>query len=544
VNSASVPYIELSALSLGNRLGKGGQGQVTEVSNIMLNKQWPAVVKEYSLEAKQALRVAALETITGFPGTLAHQDGRWLHESTAWPAAVVQEHGVVCGFLMRAVPPAFYFDFQTQTRGVQRRLADMAFLLNPETYVRGSGIVITDRARVRLLASVAAALSRLHGFEITVGDLSPKNLLFSLSPAPSCFLIDCDAVRLRGATVLDQIETPDWEAPAGEPRATKATDAFKFGLLATRFFARDQSSRDTSALAAVSAELGHLAQLSQQREPRQRPSMETWITALNAAALSVGPTTAPRASAPRPTAAPLRIPVPVPVPVPTAYPTTARPSMHQTGTRPALYTTLGLPAAPSATATVFPRPIRRRLGRRLLIGVLLVVVATVIGVLAHSAIGSVSSAAKPVGIGDSCLIGTWRDGEGHNSTRWNGQQVSMYGGGGDIDHMSASGTDEDTWGVESKPLYGTYQGHALKEMIRGYNTLAIHAMKSGHRLSVTEDGWSAASTNRFVYEGRRYSGYLSQHGTTYYNYECTASKFKLVEGNRTVDRETRISRIP
>ena len=283
MTSPPVPRIELSTLTLGGRLGKGGQGQVTEVTNILLNKQWPAVLKEYSPEAKQKLRPAALEAITGFPATLAHQDGQWLHETTAWPAAIVQDRGRVCGFLMRAVPPAFYFDYQTQTRGAEKKIADVAFLLNPETYVRSSGIPITDRDRLRLLWSVAAALSRLHGYQITVGDFSPKNLLFSLTPAPSCFLIDCDAVQLRGSTVLDQVETPDWEAPAGEPKATTATDAFKFGLLAIRLFAHDQSSRDMSALAAVSPELGQLARLSQHHDPRQRPSPGTWMTALNTA---------------------------------------------------------------------------------------------------------------------------------------------------------------------------------------------------------------------------------------------------------------------
>jgi hypothetical protein len=253
MNGAPGPRIELSTLHLGSSLGKGGQGHVTAVTNILLNKQWPAVLKEYSPEAKRALRVTALETIAAFPETLAHQDSRWLHDSTAWPVAVVQDHGKTCGFLMRAVPPAYYFDFRTQTRGAQRKLADMAFLLNPENYVRGAGIVITDRDRLTLLGSVAAALSRLHALQITVGDLSPKNLLFSLTPVPSCFLIDCDAVRLRGLTVLDQVETPDWEAPPGEPRATTATDAFKLGLLAIRLFARDQSSHETTALAALFA---------------------------------------------------------------------------------------------------------------------------------------------------------------------------------------------------------------------------------------------------------------------------------------------------
>jgi DNA-binding helix-hairpin-helix protein with protein kinase domain len=283
MNSASIPGIELSTLSLGSSLGRGGQGQVAAVNNIMLNKRWPAVLKVYSPEVKHALHVATLESIVEFPRTLAYRDGRWLHENTAWPTALVLDHGAVCGFLMRAVPPTYYFNFQTQTRGAQKRLADMAFLLNSERYVRGAGIVITDWDRLALLESVASTLSRLHSLGIIVGDFSPKNVLFSLMPSPTCFLIDCDAVHLRGSTVLEQTETPDWEAPAGEPRATPATDAYKFGLLAIRLFAQDQSSRDMAPLSAVARELGQLAQLSQQADPKLRPPPGAWVAPLLAA---------------------------------------------------------------------------------------------------------------------------------------------------------------------------------------------------------------------------------------------------------------------
>ena len=300
MSSVLAPRLELSTLSLGRRLGSGGQGRVTEVSNVVLNKRWPAVLKEYSPEAKRSLHMTALETIVGFPATLAHQDGLWLHESTAWPAAVVVDHGTVCGLLMRTVPQSYYFNFQTQTRGAQRRLADMGFLLNPESYVRSAGIVIRDRERLALLASVASFLSRLHTFGIIVGDFSPKNILFSFTPSPTCFLIDCDAVHLRGSTVLDQIETPDWEAPAAEPRATAATDAYKFGLLAIRLFARDQSSRDTAPLSAIAPELGHFAQLSQQSDPQRRPSPGAWITLLRAAASSASATTGMRTTTVQP----------------------------------------------------------------------------------------------------------------------------------------------------------------------------------------------------------------------------------------------------
>src|ERR1700746_1574723 len=140
MNRPSVPCFELSELSLSNRLGQGGQGQVTAVNNVVLNKRWPAALKQYSPEQALRLRVTVLEAAVAFPATLGHQDGRWLYESSAWPAAMVTNRGTVCGFLMRMAPSAYYFDFQTQTRGVQKKLATMEFLLNSERYIKSSGI--------------------------------------------------------------------------------------------------------------------------------------------------------------------------------------------------------------------------------------------------------------------------------------------------------------------------------------------------------------------------------------------------------------------
>jgi hypothetical protein len=282
-----IPRMDISSLGLGPELGSGGQGKVTAVDGLLINGQWPAVLKTYSPEAARDLDGAVLEAMVGFPSQLSPTDAGWLHDNAAWPAVVVESWGRPCGFLMRAVPQEYHFGFQTRTKGVQRRLADVAFLLNSDDYVGGSGLSLSDRDRLGLLSSLAAALCRLHAMQVVVGDLSPKNLLFSLAVDPSCFLIDCDAAQIAGQTVLKQVETPDWEVPPGEPTATTAADAYKFALLAVRLFARDQSSRDPAALAAVSPELGRLAEASLYRGAHYRPGPAEWIPALGAATATV-----------------------------------------------------------------------------------------------------------------------------------------------------------------------------------------------------------------------------------------------------------------
>ena len=161
------------------------------------------------------------------------------------------------------------------------KLQNVEFLPNSDDYRERAGLApVTDKDRIELLMQVARYLSRLHYWGAAIGDLSPKNVLFSLKPDPASFFIDCDAVKFNGDTALSQVETTDWEAPPGEPRATIATDSYKFGLLAVRLFARDQATRSPSAIAAISPELAALARRSQHSDPHQRPKPREWLTAL------------------------------------------------------------------------------------------------------------------------------------------------------------------------------------------------------------------------------------------------------------------------
>ncbi len=281
------PRVDLSSLDIGAELGSGGQGKVSEARGTLIEGKWRAVVKVYSPDALAKLNPETLEKLVLFARQLPPQDKTWLYENYAWPASLVTNGGQVCGFLMRRVPTDYTFDFHTQTQGVRRKLSDVAFLLNSDDYVRNAGLRVTDRDRLRILETVATSLSRLHSMDVAIGDLSPKNALFRLQPYPSSFFIDCDSLRLKGETALEQLETTDWEAPAGEQRATVATDSYKFGLLAIRLFARDQTTHDASAISAVSPVLGRLATLSQDADASQRPAPGQWVGALNAVASSI-----------------------------------------------------------------------------------------------------------------------------------------------------------------------------------------------------------------------------------------------------------------
>ncbi|MFG2099899.1 hypothetical protein ACGFJ5_04790 [Micromonospora echinaurantiaca] len=279
------PWVERSALGALAVLGKGGQGRVWSVPDTLkINKEWPIVYKEYDPGVLPGVDADQLQRMVAFVPGLPAETGRWLCEQAAWPARVVCEAGQARGFLMRRIPSDFELQLPLRQVTAVTRPAGLQYLLNPDDYLARMEIPIDDRLRLLLLANLAETIHRFHQLGIVVGDLSPNNLLFQLCDEPRCFFIDCDAMRLDGRSVLKQAETPDWEVPRGEELATTASDAYKFGLLAIRLFARDQAVHDPALLAAVSPELAALARRSLAQQPQIRPRPADWLPELRAVA--------------------------------------------------------------------------------------------------------------------------------------------------------------------------------------------------------------------------------------------------------------------
>ncbi|MGW5196668.1 hypothetical protein [Streptomyces spiralis] len=288
-------------LLLGRSLGDGGQGTVREIEKRRINKTWPVAYKEYKPKALGELRVDALERMVAFlPGRPAAV-GEWMARNTAWPAALVTRGPDVCGFLMRQIPDEF---FLTVPSG-DRKTAGFEFLLNGLDYVNRIVGEVTPRQMMGLLLALADTLQRLHGLGVVANDMSPKNMLFSLAgPRPSCFLIDCDAMGLRGDWALKPVQTPGWELPAGEAPGTQQGDVYKFALLAVRLFLHDHHGQDAGPLSRTDRAIGDLAERSLRAAAPDRPPLAEWLDPLRRAfdtAPTVWPTAAPGAAGPAPT---------------------------------------------------------------------------------------------------------------------------------------------------------------------------------------------------------------------------------------------------
>ena len=134
---------------------------------------------------------------------------------------------------MPAIPEEFFIELTT-VRGVSSTAAEFQHILNHASVLAARGIEIDEAQRYSLLREVASALAFLHKHGVCVGDISPKNLLFSLQPHEAVYFIDCDAMRINDVSALPQVETPGWDTPAGEELATIYSDTYKLGLLALR----------------------------------------------------------------------------------------------------------------------------------------------------------------------------------------------------------------------------------------------------------------------------------------------------------------------
>jgi eukaryotic-like serine/threonine-protein kinase len=143
------------------------------------------------------------------------------------------------------------------------------------------GITLDDAQRYTLLRETASALAFLHKHGVCVGDISPKNLLFSLTPHEAVYLIDCDAMRINTVSALPQVETPGWNTPSGEELATIYSDTYMLGPLALRLLVGDHDTTNPHHLPATTpALLRQIITDTLTNAPHRRPLPKAWTSVL------------------------------------------------------------------------------------------------------------------------------------------------------------------------------------------------------------------------------------------------------------------------
>ncbi len=278
--------ILLSQIGKLGKISQGGQGVVYRAPSATTNFAKSMVYKEYKQPTLAALDVKALESLPEFLEALPYKDGAKLISLAAWPCRIVEDAGNVTGFLMPSIPDEFYIELWTNKSTPSRVTAEFQHLLNdPQVLaMRFRGSIPTERQCYELIQQVASALAFLHEHDVCVGDISPKNILYALRPAPAVYFIDCDAMRVRGTSLSPQVETPGWGVPPGEEKATIYSDRYKLGLLALRILAGDQDTVDPARLpASVPTELRRVIAETLKGKATERPAFKAWESALTPA---------------------------------------------------------------------------------------------------------------------------------------------------------------------------------------------------------------------------------------------------------------------
>lgn len=268
---------QLSDLGDLTKIGQGGQGVVYRAPRVKTNFSASLVYKQYRLGDRAPVD---FEALTAMPAlvekSLSYAEGERLISLAAWPCEIVEDEGAPTGFLMPEIPDRFFTSLTT-IKGTSRNRAEFQHLLNDKAVLAARGIKIDDVQRYRLLREVASSLSFLHSHGVTVGDISPNNLLFSLDSGESVYFIDCDSMCINGVSALPQVETPGWEAPRGEDLATIYSDAYKLGLLALRLLAGDQgATRPDDLPPTTPSMMRRIIADTLRTEPHQRPLAEVW----------------------------------------------------------------------------------------------------------------------------------------------------------------------------------------------------------------------------------------------------------------------------
>jgi hypothetical protein len=230
--------VRIEDLRIGEPLAEGGEGRV-----FSLPLQPHLVLKSYRRPAQRRF----LDDLVAWPESIARPDlTARTAAAAAWPASVViDDNGGATGLLMPRAPRRFALRHRDGTT----RLASLSYLTaDPAHREMAYGLLLPPDASPERLGLVYALARLLEAFElgrprVGHGDLSTKNVLWSLQRGPEIFVIDCDncerfdsAGDPLGEAGRRRAMTPNWDDPAvpGGGNPTLASDRYSLALIFLR----------------------------------------------------------------------------------------------------------------------------------------------------------------------------------------------------------------------------------------------------------------------------------------------------------------------
>jgi hypothetical protein len=271
--------------ALGERkyLSSGGQSTIYLLPGYTLRGiPGPFVYKEYHKQLGE-ISSQGLAGLIAVRESLDAGERQWLDRGTTWPLRVVEERGAVTGVIMRLIPDEFFQELRLPSGRTARLPREAQHLFTERSRCERLGWPYAEpRQRLQLCAQLSYTLAFLHRRAIVFGDVSPRNVLYRLTPVTGTMLVDCDAIRKVGtAAVVGQGNTPDWYPPEGRmaPQSMR-TDAYKLGLFILRVLSPGPGSsvgRDPDLVGDTLDSAGlQLLRDSLAPDPSSRPDAKTW----------------------------------------------------------------------------------------------------------------------------------------------------------------------------------------------------------------------------------------------------------------------------
>lgn len=195
--------LDISSLRLGEEVGSGGQATVYRLADHPGH-----LLKRYrGVDADPA----ALDRLVEWRNSLGPVERETLDVRTCWPRARVTEGGLTIGVIIPEAPPEYLIEIGD---GQTRKLNEIQYLTHADRAHRLGLVIPSATVRARLMADFAALLELFDRHSVVHGDISFKNLLWTVDPIPLIYLLDCDGARLGPhPAAVPQVTTQHWTDP-------------------------------------------------------------------------------------------------------------------------------------------------------------------------------------------------------------------------------------------------------------------------------------------------------------------------------------------
>ena len=175
--------VEQAELTVIGQVGSpGAMGTVFKVDG-----RPPCLFKKYVTPAMHAAR---LDRLVAWRNELSSQQRDFLDAYCAWPLVTVTDLGQTVGFLMRSAPSDFWVDMLGEEHTLE-----LQHLIHTAASEKLGIPLPSPEQRLALVGQLAEILAFFDDHKIIYGDVSEKNVLWTIQRFPRIFLIDCDNAR-------------------------------------------------------------------------------------------------------------------------------------------------------------------------------------------------------------------------------------------------------------------------------------------------------------------------------------------------------------